>query len=103
MSLIYGVVWPVNIGGKPYVPWVDFTPVAFETTVLFAAHGMVITFFIVGNFWPGKKARLFDDRQTDDVIVVAIDRQKIENMDAVRKTLTDAGAFEVTEQISEGR
>jgi hypothetical protein len=98
MSLIYGVVWPINIGGKPFVPWVDFVPVGFEMTVLFAAHGMVLTFFIVGPFWPGKKANLMDDRQTDDIFVVAIDKRKIQDMDSVRKTFSEAGAFEITEK-----
>jgi Protein of unknown function (DUF3341) len=98
MSLIYGVVWPVNIGGKPYIPWIAFTPITFETTVLFAAHGMVLTFFIIGPYWPGKKEVLMDDRQTDDVFVIAIDKKKISDMDGVKKTLSEAGAFEITEK-----
>ncbi len=96
MSFLYGVVWPMNIGGKPALAFPAFVPITFETTVLFAAHGMVITFFIIGRYWPGKKAKLMDDRQTDDVIVVAIDRDKIEDEDAVRAVFEETGAYEVS-------
>lgn len=98
MSLIYGAVWPMNIGGKPSLAFVDFVPISFELTVLFAAHGMVLTFFIVGQYWPGKKVKLFDDRQTDDVFIVAFDEDKIENEDEVRAMLVEEGAYEVTTQ-----
>lgn len=99
MSLIYGAVWPMNIGGKPSLAWPDFVPISFELTVLFAAHGMVLTFFIVAQYWPGKKAVLFDDRQTDDVFVLAIDKTKVgSSEEEVRKVLKDCGAFEVTDK-----
>jgi len=99
MSLIYGAVWPMNIGGKPSLALPDFVPITFEMTVLFAAHGMVITFFIIGRYWPGKKAFLLDDRQTDDVFVVAIDRERIENADgeaAIRSVFQSEGAYEIS-------
>ena len=34
--------FPMNIGGRPYYPWVSFIPPAFETTILFAAFSAVI-------------------------------------------------------------
>lgn len=97
MSLIYGVVWPMNIGGKPSLAFPSFVPITFELTVLFAAHGMVITFFIVGRYWPGKRARLFDIRQTDDVFIVAIDKNKVSDEAAVRAALEETGAYEISE------
>lgn len=87
--------WPVNIGGKPALAWVDFVPIGFELTVLFAAHGMVITFFIIGKYYPGKEAKLFDLRQTDDVFVVAIDADRVVKHDEIKQILTENGAFEV--------
>jgi hypothetical protein len=96
MSLLFGVVWPMNIGGKPSLALPSFVPITFELTVLFAAHGLVITFFIIGRYWPGKKARLMDDRQTDDVIVLAIDRSKLEDESSAMAVLRDAGAYEIT-------
>lgn len=98
MSLIFGVVWPVNVGGKPNLPFPAFVPITFETTVLFAAHGMVITFFVVGRYWPGKKAILFDDRQTDDIFVVAIEEGKTDNPEAIKELFRSHGAYDVTEQ-----
>ncbi|MEL6674409.1 MAG: DUF3341 domain-containing protein [Bacteroidota bacterium] len=98
MGLVYGVIWPMNIGGKPSLAFPDAVPIGFELTVLFAAHGMVLTFFIVGRYWPGKKAVLLDDRQTDDVFVVAIDKNKIQDESAVRDIFLSTGAYEVTEK-----
>ena len=98
IGIIYGVIWPMNIGGKPSLPWADFVPITFELTILFAAHGMVLTFLIVGKYWPGKKAVLMDDRQTDDVIVIAIDKQKVGNEAEVRKMFSETGAFEISEK-----
>ena len=98
MYYMFGIDWPMNIGGKPFVPWVDFVPITFEMTVLFAAHGMVITFFIVANYWPGKEAKLMDIRQTDDVFVIAIDKEDIENAVEIESILQSNGAYEVTEK-----
>ncbi len=95
MSLLYGAVWPMNIGGKPSLAFPDFVPITFEMTVLFAAHGMVITFFIIGRYWPGKKAFLMDDRQTDDVFVIAIDQEKVEDEAAIRAVFEEEGAYEI--------
>ena len=98
MYYMFGLDWQMNIGGKPFVPWISFVPITFEMTVLFAAHGMVITFFIVANYWPGKKAKLFDDRQTDDVFVVAIHEDDITSKVEIESILQAQGAFEVTEK-----
>lgn len=38
---VSAVAYPLNIGGKPYWSWPAFIPVAFETTVLFAAFAAV--------------------------------------------------------------
>ena len=97
MSLIYGVVWPMNIGGKPALAFPSFVPITFELTVLFAAHGMVITFFIVGSYWPGKRARLLDIRQTDDVFIIAIDKSKVTDEAAVKAVFEQTGAYDISE------
>jgi len=100
MTLLYGLVWPMNIGGKPALAFPSFIPILFEMTVLFAAHGIVITFFIVANYYPGKKVKLFDIRQTDDVFVVALDESKLQGGDkaAAKELFSHAGAYEISEQ-----
>src|SRR6185436_545991 len=47
-----GYDWPMDIGGKGTIALPDFIPITFEFTVLLAAHGMVLTFFIVSNLAP---------------------------------------------------
>ena len=54
---------------------------------------MVLTFFIVGQYWPGKKAKLFDNRQTDDVFVVAIDQAKLENEEEAKEVFVSSYGF----------
>ncbi|MEL6846413.1 MAG: DUF3341 domain-containing protein, partial [Bacteroidota bacterium] len=101
MGAIYGVIWPMNIGGKPSLAWPDFVPITFELTVLFAAHGMVFTFLAVAGHWPGRKARIFDERQTDDVFVVVIDPEKAgESATTAREVFNTTGAYEVSEKLA---
>ena len=49
-----------------------FVPIMFEMTVFFAAHLMVITFYMRSKLWPFKKQRI-DPRTTDDHFLMAID------------------------------
>ena len=65
--------WPLNIGGKPYLPWTAFVPVFFELTVLFAGLSSAIGMFAVNGLFPGKKAKLLIDGVTNDRFAIAID------------------------------
>ena len=53
--------WPQNIGGKPSFSYLEnmpsFVPIMFELTVFFAAHLMVLTFYMRSKLWPFKKSR----------------------------------------------
>lgn len=68
--------WPMNIGGKPSMEWIQnlpsFIPVTFEFTVLCAAHGMAITYFIRNKTLPGMPANNPDPRTTNDKFVMEI-------------------------------
>ncbi|NBW32608.1 MAG: DUF3341 domain-containing protein [Cytophagia bacterium] len=68
-----GVDWPMNIGGKPALAWVDFVPVTFELTVLITALGMVATYLVASDFIPGNEPKMPDPRITSDVFCIAID------------------------------
>ena len=40
---VSAMAYPLNVGGRPYASWPAFIPVAFETTILFAAFAAVIS------------------------------------------------------------
>jgi hypothetical protein len=68
--------WPINIGGKPNFTLLEnfpaFVPITFEFTVLFAAHGMAITYLIRNKTLPGMPADNPYPRTTDDRFVMEI-------------------------------
>lgn len=68
--------WPMNIGGKPNGTYLDnlpaFIPITFEFTVLCAAHGMAITYFLRNKTLPGMPAQNPDPRTTDDRFVMEL-------------------------------
>ena len=68
--------WPQDIGGKPSFSYLQnmpaFVPVMFEMTVFFAAHLMVITFYMRSRLWPFKKAENPDVRTTDDHFLMEV-------------------------------
>ena len=71
-----------------------FVPIMFELTVFFAAHLMVLTFYMRSKLWPFKKAENPDVRTTDDHFLMAVDaghHDTEEVMDFLRNT----GAIEI--------
>lgn len=86
--------WPQDIGGKPSFSFVQnmpaFVPIMFEMTVFFAAHLMVITFYMRSRLWPFKEAENPDPRTTDDMFVmeVIVDGNEAELIAFLEKTGT---------------
>ena len=86
--------WPQDIGGKPSFTFLQnmpaFVPIMFEMTVFFAAHLMVITFYMRSKLWPFKKAENPDPRTTDDMFVmeVSVDGNETELVSFLEKTGT---------------
>ncbi|MBB79082.1 MAG: hypothetical protein CL844_08795 [Crocinitomicaceae bacterium] len=80
------VDWPMNIGGKPNFSYLEnmlaFIPISFEFTVLCAAHGMAITYFIANRTLPGMKAQNPDVRTTDDRFVIELRASQNSNYSA---------------------
>ncbi|AWK04285.1 DUF3341 domain-containing protein [Flavobacterium crocinum] len=76
MSYIMIHDWPQDIGGKPSFSFIQnmpsFVPIMFEMTVFFAAHLMVITFYMRSRLWPFKEAENPDVRTTDDHFLMEV-------------------------------
>nr|WP_288933935.1 DUF3341 domain-containing protein [uncultured Allomuricauda sp.] len=89
--------WPQDIGGKPSFTYLDnmpaFVPIMFELTVFFAAHLMVITFYLRSKMWPFKKAENPDKRTTDDHFLMELGVHDNEN--ELADLLWETGAVEV--------
>jgi len=70
------VDWPMNVGGKPNNTYLQnilaFIPITFEFTVLCAAHGMALTYFLRNKTLPGLPAQNPDPRTTDDKFVMEL-------------------------------
>ena len=99
MYYIMIIDWPQDIGGKPSFTLLEnipsFVPIIFEMTVFFAAHLMVITFYLRSKIWPFKKAENPDPRTTDDRFLIDMDSGS--NVSKTKRLLKKMGAVEIKE------
>ncbi|AUC74294.1 MULTISPECIES: DUF3341 domain-containing protein [unclassified Olleya] len=97
MNFIMIEDWPQDIGGKPSFSYLEnmpaFVPIMFELTVFFAAHLMVITFYLRSKMWPFKNAENPDPRTTDDHFLMEI--SVVGNQSELQNLLGDTGAVEI--------
>ncbi len=97
MSYIMIHDWPQDIGGKPSFSFIQnmpaFVPIMFEMTVFFAAHLMVITFYMRSKLWPFKKAENPDVRTTDDHFLMEVAIK--DNEEELVSFFKNTGAVEV--------
>jgi len=97
MNFIMIEDWPQDIGGKPSFSYIEnmpaFVPIMFELTVFFAAHLMVITFYLRSRMWPFKNAENPDPRTTDDHFLMEIAVH--ENEKELESLLAQTGAVEI--------
>lgn len=96
--------WPMNIGGKPNFAFYEnipaFVPIMFEFTVLCAAHGMAITYFIRNMTLPGLPARNPHPRTTDDHFAIEICEKENKGFtkDEIHTLLKESGVVEIFEK-----
>mgnify|MGYP001089164993 CR=1 FL=1 len=88
--------WPQNIGGKPNFSYAEnmpaFVPIMFELTVFFAAHLMVITFYMRSKIGPFVKASNPDPRTTDDKFLMEVSVEG--DVNELTDLLNKSGAIE---------
>jgi hypothetical protein len=98
------VDWPMNIGGKPNFSYMEnilsFIPISFEFTVLCAAHGMAITYFLRNKTLPGMPAQNPDPRTTDDRFVMELRASENSNFSEadIQNMLKETGIVELDQK-----
>jgi Protein of unknown function (DUF3341) len=97
MTWVFTRDWPIVFGGKPYWSVPAFIPITFEMTVLCAAWGMTLTFYTICGLWPGVKAKILDNRITDDKFCIAFDVSNAPDgdVDGLKKFFSQTAAAEV--------
>ena len=99
-SLASASWYPLNIAGRPLIPWPAFIPVTFECTILLAglscAFGMIAMNGLPQPYHPVFNVPGFS-RATNDRFFLCIEaRDPMYNEDAVMDLLRSANATEVT-------
>jgi hypothetical protein len=98
MTWIFTRDWPIIFGGKPYWSVPAFIPITFELTVLFAAWGMTITFYIICGLGPGVTNQVLDERITDDKFCIAFNKSDADS-GKVNDFFKATGAAEVNSKV----
>jgi hypothetical protein len=98
---VSAMAYPLNVGGRPYGSWPSFIPVAFETTILFAALAAVIGMLALNGlpmpYHPVFNAPRFSAASRDRFfLVVEATDPKFDRMQT-KKLFEDLHAREVTE------
>ncbi|MEM6395628.1 MAG: DUF3341 domain-containing protein [Bacteroidota bacterium] len=101
MTWVFTRDWPIIFGGKPYWSVPAFIPITFELTVLFAAVGMVITFYIICGLGPGAAPPRLHDRITDDKFCIAFDVTNYdeEGKDKLKDFFTSTGVESIHTKV----
>ncbi len=101
ITWVFTTDWPLNIGGKPFFSLPAWIPIIFETTVLFSAVGMVLTFCYLCQLAPFVKKDHFHPRSTDDKFIMVLETNDRTNVDEVITFLENLGAADVHTQQKE--
>jgi hypothetical protein len=64
--------WPLNVGGQPWNSLPAFLPVTFETMVLFAGLGLVLTWLLRCQLYPGQQSGSPGRGETNDRFILVL-------------------------------
>lgn len=104
MYYIMIVDWPMNVGGKPNETYLEnmlaFVPVTFEFTVLCAAHGMALTYFLRNKTLPGMPSSNPDPRTTDNMFVmeVRLSENSQYSQEELQQMISESGIVELDQR-----
>ena len=90
------ISWPLIFGGKPFNAFPSFIVITIVATILIVTIMTLFTFSIRSKIFPGKAAKIVDERATDDKFVMVLDSSSPEfNAVELEKLLKANGASEV--------
>ena len=89
---VFTVSYPQNIGGKPFFSVPTFIPIIFETTVLFAAVGMVLAFLMRSKMGLGAVNKVYDLKATDDHFLILLSAPEGSDENDLKTALSEVGA-----------
>lgn len=90
------ISWPINYGGKPFNSFPSFLIVTLVLTIFSITVLSLFTFSYGAKLFPGQKAKVVDERATDDHFVMVVQGDKDYNNE-VSSILKEAGAVEIKE------
>jgi hypothetical protein len=90
------ISWPINYGGKPVNSFPSFIIITLVLTIFSVTVLSLFTFSVGAKLFPGQKAKVVDNRATDNLFVMVVQSDKEYNNE-VNTILKDAGASEVKE------
>lgn len=93
------ISWPLHFGGKPFNTFPSFIVVTIVGTILTVTILTLLTFSVRSKIFPGKVAKIIDERVTDDKFIIVLDQDKMGiEASAVTKLFESFGASEVYEK-----
>ncbi|NJO70029.1 MAG: DUF3341 domain-containing protein [Bacteroidetes bacterium] len=90
------ISWPINYGGKPVNSFPSFIIITLVLTIFSVTVLSLFTFSVGAKLFPGQKAKIVDERATDDKFVLVVQSDKDYNNE-VNAILKEAGALEIKE------
>lgn len=90
--------WPINYGGKPFNSFPSFIIITLVLTIFSVTILSLFTFSLSGKLFPGQKAKVIDERATDNLFVMVIRNDK-GMVTEVNSILKEAGALEIKENL----